>query len=80
MEGVNTSTDWYGWWGQVTLGTHNDEEAELLREESLGTVFLGEHELAHGMTSYILLHLQSHGKAVPEPVAVTACAKSGGNA
>ncbi|ANX05207.1 YbaL family putative K(+) efflux transporter [Immundisolibacter cernigliae] len=64
----------------VVLRTHNEEEAELLRKESLGTVFLGEHELAHGMTSHILLHLQSHGKAVPEPVAVTAYAKSGGNA
>lgn len=64
----------------VILRTHNEEEAELLRKESLGTVFLGEHELAHGMTSHILLHLQSHGKAVSEPVAVTAYAKSGGHA
>jgi len=41
----------------VVLRTHNEEEAELLRRESLGTVFLGEHELANGMTSHILAHL-----------------------
>jgi monovalent cation:H+ antiporter-2, CPA2 family len=38
----------------VVLRTHNEEEAELLREESMGTVFLGEHELARGMTAHIL--------------------------
>lgn len=38
----------------VILRTHNEEEAELLQRESLGTVFLGEHELARGMTTHIL--------------------------
>lgn len=38
----------------VVLRTHNEEEAELLRAESLGTVFFGEDELAKGMTSHIL--------------------------
>lgn len=42
----------------VVLRTHNEEEADLLRKESLGTVFLGEHELARGMTSHILDRLQ----------------------
>ena len=41
----------------VVLRTHNDEEADLLRKESLGTVFLGEHELARGMTDHILNQL-----------------------
>ena len=41
----------------VVLRTHNEEEAELLRKESLGTVFLGEHELARGMTDHILNQL-----------------------
>ena len=45
---------------QVVLRTHNEEEAELLRKESLGTVFLGEHELARGMTSHILDRLETH--------------------
>jgi CPA2 family monovalent cation:H+ antiporter-2 len=48
----------------VVLRTHNEEEAELLRRESLGTVFLGEHELAIGMTSHILHHLQPTDGAV----------------
>jgi monovalent cation:H+ antiporter-2, CPA2 family len=43
----------------VVLRTHNEEEADLLRRESLGEVFLGEHELARGMTSHILARLDS---------------------
>lgn len=38
----------------VVLQTHNAEEAELLRTESLGAVFLGEQELAKGMSDNIL--------------------------
>jgi CPA2 family monovalent cation:H+ antiporter-2 len=38
----------------VVLRTHNEEEARLLAEESTGKVFLGEEELAHGMTRHIL--------------------------
>ena len=48
---------------EVVLRTHNEEEAELLRRESLGTVFLGEQELARGMASHILDRLQ---EAAPE--------------
>src|SRR5690606_26043871 len=43
---------------QVVLRTHNEEEAELLRQESLGQVFLGEHELARGMSAHILAQLR----------------------
>lgn len=43
----------------VVLRTHNEEEADLLRKESLGTVFLGEQELARGMTAHILGQLPS---------------------
>ncbi len=42
----------------VVLRTHNEEEADLLRKESLGEVFLGEHELARGMTDHILSRLE----------------------
>lgn len=38
----------------VILRTHNDEEAELLRGESLGTVFLGDTELARGMAAHVV--------------------------
>jgi monovalent cation:H+ antiporter-2, CPA2 family len=38
----------------IVLRTHNEEEAELLRQENVGSVFLGEHELARGMTAHIL--------------------------
>ena len=39
---------------EVVLRTHNEEEATLLEQEGLGTVFLGEGELARGMLQYAL--------------------------
>jgi len=38
----------------IIVRTHSDEEAELLRKESADEVFMGEHELALGMTRHIL--------------------------
>jgi CPA2 family monovalent cation:H+ antiporter-2 len=38
----------------VVVRTHSDEEAELLRQENVGEVFMGEHELALGMTRHVL--------------------------
>ncbi len=38
----------------VVLRSHNDEEARLLEQDTAGTVFLGEHELARGMIAHIL--------------------------
>jgi CPA2 family monovalent cation:H+ antiporter-2 len=48
---------------EILLRTHSDEEATLLRRENLGTVFMGEHELAHAMTREVLQRL---GVEVPE--------------
>lgn len=42
---------------EVILRTHSDEEAALLREENLGMVFMGEHELALGMTRHVLARM-----------------------
>jgi CPA2 family monovalent cation:H+ antiporter-2 len=39
---------------QTVLRSHNAEEAELLRVEDAGRVFIGEQELATGMTQYVL--------------------------
>ena len=39
---------------QTVLRSHNEEEAELLRVEDAGRVFIGEQELANGMTQYVL--------------------------
>jgi CPA2 family monovalent cation:H+ antiporter-2 len=39
---------------EVVLRTHNEEEAALLQQEHIGTVFMGEHELALGMTRHVL--------------------------
>ena len=38
----------------TVLRTHGDEEAELLRRETAGEVFMGEHELAVAMTRAVL--------------------------
>jgi CPA2 family monovalent cation:H+ antiporter-2 len=39
---------------KTVVRTHSDEEAELLRSERAGQVFMGEQELAKGMTAYVL--------------------------
>jgi CPA2 family monovalent cation:H+ antiporter-2 len=49
---------------RCVVRTHNEEEARLLREETGGTVFIGEHELARSMTRYVLEGLESV-EAVP---------------
>jgi voltage-gated potassium channel Kch len=39
---------------ETLIRTHSDEEAALLRRDNLGTVFMGEHELALAMTRGVL--------------------------
>jgi CPA2 family monovalent cation:H+ antiporter-2 len=39
---------------ETVVRTHSDEEAELLRKEKVSRVFMGEHELARGMTRDVL--------------------------
>ncbi len=39
---------------ETVVRTHNEEEAMLLHQESADKVFLGEHELAKGMTRHVL--------------------------
>lgn len=50
---------------QIVLRTHNEAEALLLQEEQQGHVFLGEEELAKGMTQHILQQLDSQRTASP---------------
>ena len=40
----------------VVMRSHNEDEAELLRREKLGTVLVGEHELARGMAEHVARH------------------------
>lgn len=44
----------------VVLHSHKEEETELLRKETEGIFFLGEHELASGMTRHIVNRLRGH--------------------
>jgi CPA2 family monovalent cation:H+ antiporter-2 len=39
---------------EVVVRTHSDEEAALLEREGVGKIFMGEHELAAGMTKHAL--------------------------
>lgn len=48
---------------ETLVRTHSDEEAEILRRENAGTVFLGEHELAMSMTRLILAKILTHEKS-----------------
>ena len=42
---------------EIVLRTHTEEEAELLRGEKAGTVFMGEHELALAMAGHVLARM-----------------------
>jgi len=42
---------------ETIIRTHNETEALLLQQDNVGTVFIGEQELAHGMTEHVLARL-----------------------
>ena len=42
---------------EIVLRTHTEEEAELLRGEKTGKVFMGEHELALAMAGHVLARM-----------------------
>jgi CPA2 family monovalent cation:H+ antiporter-2 len=43
---------------EIVVRTHSDEEADLLRSENIGIIFMGEHELALGMTEHVLKRME----------------------
>ena len=43
---------------KTVVRTHSDAEAELLRSERAGQIFMGEQELAKGMTEYVLANVK----------------------
>lgn len=49
---------------EIALCTNSDDEASLLVNEGMGTVFIGETELARGMTDHVLSRMTPH---VPRP-------------
>jgi CPA2 family monovalent cation:H+ antiporter-2 len=50
---------------EVVLRTHSDEEAELLRRERLGTVFMGEEQLALAIGQHILARQAARTSSAP---------------
>jgi len=43
---------------EVVVRSHSDDEAALLAQEQIGTVFIGEQELAAGMAAHVLSRMQ----------------------
>ena len=43
---------------KTVVRTHNEEEAELLRSELAGKIFMGEEELAKGMTEFVVANFE----------------------
>jgi CPA2 family monovalent cation:H+ antiporter-2 len=52
---------------ETVVRTHSDEEAVLLRRENVGRVFMGEHELAAGMSRHIFETLDKSAALHPHP-------------
>jgi len=52
---------------RIVLRSHSDGEAELLRRENAGTVFVGEQELATSMARHVLDNLDSLGNLDKAP-------------
>jgi CPA2 family monovalent cation:H+ antiporter-2 len=50
---------------ETVVRTHNDEEAALLQDENAGKVFMGEHELALGMTRHVLERVTGQKEQTP---------------
>jgi len=50
---------------EIVLLSHDEDEAILFEKEALGKVFVGEHELALGMTRYILERMDVHSSDQP---------------
>ena len=45
---------------EIVLLSHDEDEARLFEKEALGKVFVGEHELALGITQHILERMGMH--------------------
>ena len=52
---------------EVVLRTHSDEAAALLRDEQIGEVFMGEHDLALAMAGAVVARsgARTHGAGEP---------------
>ena len=48
---------------EVVVRSHDEGEADLLSREHVGKVFLGEHELAQGMSRYVVERLETPRRA-----------------
>jgi CPA2 family monovalent cation:H+ antiporter-2 len=50
---------------EILLRTHTDEELDLLQKEQLGSVFMGEEELAVAMARHIVAGMSRRERLVP---------------
>jgi CPA2 family monovalent cation:H+ antiporter-2 len=54
---------------EVVLRSHDPDECALLREAAVGTVFLGQDELARGMVGHVLARFDAGSPARAQPAA-----------
>jgi CPA2 family monovalent cation:H+ antiporter-2 len=47
---------------EVVVRTHGEDEALLLQQDGVGTIFMGEHELALGMSRHVLQRMRGDGQ------------------
>lgn len=48
---------------EIVLRTHSEDELQLLRKDGMGTVFMGEEELARGMAGHVLQRFEPQAAA-----------------
>jgi len=56
---------------EIIVLTHSDEEAKLLQSDRPDRVFIGEHELASGMTQHVLDRIKDRGTGNDQSVTTT---------
>ena len=50
---------------EVVVRSHNEDEAHMMRNENLGTIFVGEQELAKGISAHVLQTLRNRSANTP---------------
>lgn len=50
----------------IVVRTHSEEEAALLRKENIGMIFMGEHELARGMSRHVIERIEAQRAGLKE--------------
>jgi CPA2 family monovalent cation:H+ antiporter-2 len=50
---------------EVVVRTHSESDAELMAQEHIGEIFVGEHQLALGMSDHVIARMKRHAAPAP---------------